>query len=707
MTSSSDIFGSHVLDLELMKKKLPKQTFHALKDAIEKRSKLGLTDADTIAHTIMEWALSKGVTHYTHWFQPMTGLTAQKHDAFFSFDSDMRPIERFSGSQLIQSEPDASSFPSGGMRTTFEARGYTAWDPSSPVFIFMNGEVPVLCIPSVFISYTGQALDKKTPLLRSIKVLDEAASEALKLLEGSETYVEATVGCEQEFFLVERAFFDRRPDLVMAGRTVQGCRPAKGQQMEDHYFGSIKDRVMAFAQDVEQRLYRLGVPCKTRHNEVAPHQFEMAPIFEPANLAADHNQLVMEVIKKAAKDHDMAALLHEKPFAEVNGSGKHLNWSMQTGDGRNLLEPGNQPHGNKLFLYFLTAVINAIHKRGDVLRSTIASAGNDHRLGANEAPPAIMSVFLGSHLTELLDKIESASQLSDQTVASIDLGLAELPHIMKDTTDRNRTSPFAFTGNKFEFRALGSNQSISMSAAVLNGAVAESIQEMNADLAKLDEVNEKELFQLLRRYIKRSKPVRFEGNNYSEAWEKEAEKRGLSNLKTTPEAYTVWDREEIRDFFISSGVLRADEIEARQMVSLEHYGKIINIEAGVLMRLIDNYILPPAFRYQTEIATSVDALKSAASHNSSEVLVGAAPFQVGYLENLTGGIVALLEARSALEKVLATVQDIEDEKEAAMVYAKQVRPCMDAARVQCDRLESLVDARQWGLPSYYELLFIM
>ena len=386
MSSSSEIFGSDVFDLQTMKRKLPKKVFHALRDSIDNGTKLSLADADAIAHAMMEWALQKGVTHYTHWFQPMTGLTAQKHDAFFSFDADMNPIDRFSGGQLIQSEPDASSFPSGGMRSTFEARGYTAWDASSPVFIMQNGEVPVLCIPSFFFSYTGHALDKKTPLLRSIKALSQSASRAVKLLTGADTQVKATVGSEQEYFLVDRKYYEKRPDLIMAGRTLIGARPAKGQQMEDHYFGSIKNRVAEFMQDLEMRLYRLGVPCKTRHNEVAPHQFEMAPVFEDANLAADHNQLVMETLRKTANDHGLAALLHEKPFADVNGSGKHLNWSMQTGDDINLLEPGEEPHRNMAFLYFLTAVVNAIHKRGSVLRSTIAGPGNDHRLGANEAP---------------------------------------------------------------------------------------------------------------------------------------------------------------------------------------------------------------------------------------------------------------------------------------------------------------------------------
>lgn len=707
MTPTSEIFGSHVLDPAKMKKRLPKATFHALKNAIEKGGKLEINDADVIAQTIMEWAISEGVTHYTHWFHPMTGLTAQKHDAFFGFDSASKPIDRFSGSQLIQSEPDASSFPSGGMRSTFEARGYTAWDPSSPVFIFVNGKVPVLCIPSVFFSYTGQALDKKTPLLRSVKALDKAASNAVELLTGKRVKVNATVGCEQEYFLVDRRYFEARPDLVMAGRTVIGCRPAKGQQMEDHYFGSIKDRVLAFMQDVETRLYNLGVPCKTRHNEVAPHQFETAPVFETANPAADHNQVTMEVIKKVAREHDLAALLHEKPFAGVNGSGKHLNWSMQTSDGDNLLEPGKEPHRNLIFLYFLTAVVNAIYKWGDLLRSTIANAGNDHRLGANEAPPAIMSVFLGSHVSEILDKIEAAETFSEQTVASIDLGLSELPDIAVDPTDRNRTSPFAFTGNKFEFRALGSNQSISIPSAVLNAAVAGSLNEMNAELEKLSTRDEKSLFKLLRPYIKENKAIRFEGNNYSEDWTREAEARGLSNLKSTPEALAVWEKEDVRRFIQEIGLMNEAEMDARYAVNLEHYAKIIDIEASLMLRLVEKYVLPPSFRYQAKIAESIRGLSRECGKGSGDGLTASLRSQRGYLHEISQQVGQLIEGRSQLETRLAQVEAIENEKEKAWACARDLVPLMAELRSHCDRLESRIEAKEWRLPGYHELLFIM
>ena len=699
--TSADIFGSYVLDLQSIKKRLPKPTFHALKAAIEEGADLGNAHADTIAQAIMEWAMSKGVTHYTHWFQPMTGLSAQKHDSFLAFDSDLKPIDRFSGNQLIQSEPDASSFPSGGTRTTFEARGYTAWDPSSPAFIMHNGEVPVLCIPSVFFSYTGHALDQKTPLLRSMKKLNESASAALELLTGKKLTVIATMGWEQEYFLVDEKWFELRPDLIMAGRTLLGAPPAKGQQMEDHYFGAIKNRVLAFMEDLEGRLYKLGVPCKTRHNEVAPHQYEMAPIYLNANLAADNNQLVMEIMRKVAREHNLAVLIHEKPFAGVNGSGKHLNWSMEASDGNNLLEPGHSPQNNLLFLYFLVAVVKASHKRGNLLRATIASAGNDHRLGANEAPPAIMSVFLGSHITKILNTLESAESFSEETVANIDLGLAELPNIMVDRTDRNRTSPFAFTGNKFEFRACGSAQSISFPIAVLNAAVAESLDEMNAKLENLSSVDEKSVFELLRGFISESKGIRFEGNNYSQEWEEEAARRGLSNDKTTPEAYSAWKSEEAAKFVEKTGFLTPLELSAVYNVRMEHYAKQLEIEAALMLRMIDTYILPPAFTYQGEVAASISALKETLGESAPAVKP-----QTENLERLSGTIASLLTERNTLEKLWLETKTLETEEE-AFSFAQKVLPQMAKAREYADQLEVMVDASTWELPTYQELLFQM
>ncbi len=707
MASSSEIFGSHVYDLQTMRKKLPGATFVALKSAVEDGAPIDESHANVIAHSMMEWAVSMGCTHYTHWFQPMTGLTAQKHDAFLDMDANMQPIERFTGAQLIQGEPDASSFPSGGMRSTFEARGYTAWDPSSPVFIMTNGNVPVLCIPSVFFSYTGHALDKKTPLMRSMKALDKAASRALALLspDRGRLRVQATVGCEQEYFLVDRKLYEKRPDLIMAGRTLLGCRPAKGQQMEDHYFGSIKNRVLEFMNELETRLYRLGVPSKTRHNEVAPHQFETAPFFETANLAADHNQVTMEMIKKVAAEFGLAALLHEKPFADVNGSGKHVNWSMLASNGSNLLEPGHEPHRNLIFLYFLVAVVDAIHQRGSVLRSTIATAGNDHRLGANEAPPAIMSVFLGSHVSGILDKIGTASDFSEQIMESIDLGLAQLPDIKKDPTDRNRTSPFAFTGNKFEFRAVGSGQSISIAVAIINAAVADSLNEMNQALEKLDgKIDEKSVCQVLRPFVERSKAIQFEGNNYSEEWAQEAAKRGLSNLKNTPRALSIWEDADTRAFISGLDVLSEEEMDARYSVRLEHYAKMLLIEASLMLRMIDNYVLPPSFRYQRDVADSVGELEELAGSAGMKAALGQ---QTQYLEKLAVCIGDALAGRECLETLVDEVSGIEDEKEQALACAEKLFPHMEKARAACDELETLVDAGSWPLPSYHELLFLM
>ncbi|CAM2007017.1 glutamine synthetase III family protein [Acanthopleuribacter pedis] len=700
--TSAEIFGSHVLDLLTFKKRLPKPTYHALRDAIQKGIQLDGASADTIAQAMMEWAVSKGVTHYTHWFQPMTGNSAQKHDAFLSFDANMMPIERFSGNQLIQSEPDASSFPSGGTRTTFEARGYTAWDPSSPVFIQRNRTVSILCIPSVFFTYTGHALDTKTPLLRSINQLNEAAAAALELLTGKKVSVSATLGCEQEYFLVDRKWHDMRPDLIMAGRTVLGALPAKGQQMEDHYFGAIKGRVLAFMEDLETQLYELGVPAKTRHNEVAPHQFEMAPIFRDANLAADNNQLVMEVARKVAHEHDLSILLHEKPFAGVNGSGKHLNWSMATSDGRNLLEPGKSPQSNITFLYFLVAVVNAIQNRGDLLRATIASAGNDHRLGANEAPPAIMSVFLGSQLTNILDQIEKADGFNEEIVASIDLGLAELPNITVDRTDRNRTSPFAFTGNKFEFRACGSSQSVSFPVSALNAAVTESLLEMNAKLEDVGQITEKNLFELLRPFISQSKNIRFEGDNYSDEWAAEAEERGLTNLKTTPEALALWQTEEAKAFAKNTGFLTDFELEAVINVRMEQYAKHLDIEAATMLRLIDNFVLPAAIAHQGESAASLSALTEALGEKAA----ASSALQAGRLHCLAETIGNLIDARNKLETELDAVHQLPEEAH-ALATAKQVVPLMDKARAQADALETMVDASTWELPTYHELLFLM
>lgn len=709
----SATFGRYVFDLHTMKKSLAPKPYRSLRAAIYEGARLGEEDADAIAHAIMNWAMEHGVTHYTHWFQPMTGLTAQKHDSFFDFEGGLVPIERFSGNQLIQGEPDASSFPSGGMRSTFEARGYTAWDPSSPVFIMKSGDVSFLCIPSVFFTYTGHALDKKTPLLRSERILRDAVSRALKVLAPDSVPtafgINSTVGCEQEFFLIAEEYYKQRPDLIMAGRTVLGSRPAKHQQMEDHYFGSIKTRVLSFMQEMESRLYELGVPCKTRHNEVAPHQYEMAPVFERANLAADHNMLVMEVIRATAAEYGFAALFHEKPFAGVNGSGKHVNWSISCEALGNLLEPGKEPHRNQLFLYFLVAVVNAVHKRGGVLRSTVATPGNDHRLGANEAPPAIMSVFLGSHLTHLLDQIEKEEDFAPEAVQSIDLGLSQLPSVTVHTTDRNRTSPFAFTGNKFEFRAVGSSQNIAVPVAILNTAVAEALNEMTNELEKLPKDDESQFLRLLKKFSSRARPVRFEGNNYSDDWTKEAEKRGLPNLRNTPEAFSIWQDEETQSFAKSHGLLDEQEIKARFMVRLENYSKTLDIEANLLLRLVDTHVLPAAFAHQKTVGESIAALQAAASVSGGSKANTHINTQMTYLDRIAALISKLAASRDKLEEAIDKAERHEEGEELkeARYFAGTVLPLMDQVREVADDLETLVDASHWTLPGYQELLFLM
>jgi glutamine synthetase len=682
-----------------MRKHVSQSTFQALHRSIQTGQKLSKNDANVIAHAMMEWAISKGAASYTHWFQPMTGRTAQKHDAFLSLDSDQLPIERFSGTQLIQSEPDASSFPSGGMRSTFEARGYTAWDPSSPVFIMEVQNVSVLFIPSVFFTYTGHTLDKKTPLLRSVHRLNQAAQEALELLGENVVPVTPTIGAEQEYFLVDQKYYEQRPDLVMTGRTLLGARPPKGQQMEDHYFGSIKDRVLIYMDAVERALFRLGVPCKTRHNEVAPHQYEMAPIFLEANLAADQNQLVMEVMQKKAIEFGLHALLHEKPFAGINGSGKHLNWSLQTESGTNLLDPGETPHRNITFLYFLIAVVDAIYHHGGLLRSTIASAGNDHRLGANEAPPAIMSVFLGKHLSDMLDKIEKSEVIAETEIDEIRLGIMELPNVPKDNTDRNRTSPFAFTGNKFEFRAVGSGQSISLPTTVLNAAVAQSLTRLNKKLELAQDKSTATVLNILRTSISESKAVRFEGNNYSAEWEEEALQRGLPNTKTTPEALDQWENEDSRVLMNELEILSTEEMDARLHVKREGYSKTLDIEASTLLRMLDNYVLPSAFRYQGQLSQSIQ--QTGTLLNTPENMSA----QVSFVKDLRDNINGVLNGRRILQDHLARARAMEEPGPKAHFYAKTILPAMSDVRSYADRLELIVGLREWDLPTYHDLLF--
>ncbi len=701
-----DYFGINTFNDDVMREKLPKDVYKALKETIHRGAKLEEEVAASVAHAMKEWALENGVSHFTHWFQPMTGLTAEKHDAFLDIDSDGQPIQRFSGDKLIQGEPDASSFPSGGMRTTFEARGYTMWDPSSPAFIAEGPHGGILCIPSVFISYNGEALDKKTPLLRSMHALDIAARKMLSAFGRDVERVTTTLGPEQEYFLVDKNFYEERPDLILAGRTLIGAQPPKGQEMEDHYFGSIKERVLEFMQLAEKELYKLGIPAKTRHNEVAPHQFELAPIFAEANVAADRNQMVMEVLKKVATRLDLALLLNEKPFAGINGSGKHLNYSIVDSEGVNLLDPGHTPQENLQFLLFMVAVVDAVYSHADIIRASIASAGNDHRLGANEAPPAIVSVFLGRTLSDILDSIESGKTDHVTEKKIIDLGLTNLPKIMQDNTDRNRTSPFAFTGNKFEFRAVGSSASISMPATILNAAVADSLTRMASDLRALTEKG-KDIrdasFEVLQKYVKKTKPVRFEGNNYSEEWVKEAEKRGLPNLKNTVEALQPLLEKKNVEMLSKLEVFSEAEIRSRYNTKIERYINSLSIEYDTLLNMATTMVIPAAISYQNELITTLRGLKEMSDMVGDGVVIE----QGKLLASVSAETAALYTALEDLKKLDASGEAMHDETKKAFHVVEKIVPAMNIVRSHCDRLEELLPDTLWPMPKYRELLFIM
>jgi len=689
-----EVFGSNTFDVGAMKEKLPKPVFKSLQETIRRGTRLDPAIANEVAHAIKEWALGKGASHFCHWFQPQTGLTAEKHDAFLTFDDDGHPMERFSGAQLIQSEPDASSFPSGGMRSTFEARGYTAWDPSSPIFVIDGPNGKTLCVPSVFISYHGDALDNKTPLLRSMEYLSERALGVLRLFGDKEsTRVVPTMGPEQEYFLIDRAFYSLRPDLVACGRTLIGAKPPKGQELEDHYFGSIKDRILACMQETETELYKLGVPVKTRHNEVAPSQYETAPIFEEANVASDHNQLVMETMGRIARRHNLALLLHEKPFAGINGSGKHCNWSLMDSQGRNLLEPGATPEKNLQFLVFLAATLKGVHKRAGLLRAAIAGSGNDHRLGANEAPPAIISVFLGDQLTRVLDAIEKKEKGGANTMETISLGIRKLPEVARDQTDRNRTSPFAFTGNKFEFRAVSSAQSISLPIAFLNAAVGEALGEFEDQLtlrtskgASLQDA----VLETVREAVVATKAVRFEGNNYSAELVEEAKKRGLPNLKQSPEALAELVKPEAREFLARTKVFTEAECEARYHVRMERYIKDLDIEVEALKNLVSGHVLPAAFRQLALLskAGSGKTIRSTA-------------------ERVEASIEALSTRVQDLQAAAEKASGAGDLVKHARILADQVVPAMAAVREVCDKIEETVADEFWTLPKYREMLFLV
>ncbi len=695
-----DIFGSNVFNDAVMRERLPKATYKALKKTVDEGTELNPNVAEVVASAMKDWALEKGATHFTHWFQPMTGLTAEKHDAFISPTPDGKVIMEFSGKELIQGEPDASSFPSGGIRATFEARGYTAWDCTSPAFIRedRNGNV-TLTIPTAFYSYTGESLDKKTPLLRSMEALSKQAVRLLKLFGNTTcTRVITTVGPEQEYFLIDKSFFEARMDLVLAGRTLFGAPPSKGQEMEDHYFGSIKERISGFMKELNEELWKLGISAKTQHNEVAPAQFEIAPIFTTTNIATDHNQLIMDTLKKVANRHGLVCLLHEKPFAGVNGSGKHNNWSMSTNDGQNLLDPGHTPHDNAQFLTFLCAVIKAVDEYAELLRISAANPGNDHRLGANEAPPAIISIFLGEQLTDIIEQIQNGGAKSSKYGGMLKVGVSTLPEFPKDNTDRNRTSPFAFTGNKFEFRMVPSSASIACPNMVLNTIVAESLCQIADQLEKASDFNT-ELQALLKDILNKHSRIIFNGNNYADEWVVEAEKRGLANIKSMVEALPYYITEKSVKVFEKHAVLSEQELHSRYEILLEQYCKVINIEAKTMIDMANRLILPAVAKYVGDLARSVLSIKSA--------VPGAETFaQEEVVKEVSTGLKSLKVKIVALEKAVEAAAN-EEGYEAGVYYRDTVFSAMNELRIYGDKLETLVDAELWPLPTYAEMLFLI
>ena len=701
----SDYYGQHVFSQDAMQRFLSKDAYRAVMDAINHGGMIDRKMAGQIALGMKEWASGKGATHYTHWFQPLTGLTAEKHDSFFELN-DGRAIELFSGNALVQQEPDASSFPSGGIRNTFEARGYTAWDPSSPAFIMERAGGKTLCIPTVFVSYTGETLDYKAPLLKALHALDKAAVDVCQYFDKDVTKVMATLGIEQEYFLVDAALLQSRPDLAITGRTLFGHSPAKGQQLEDHYFGSIPERVLGFMLDLETEAYKLGIPLKTRHNEVAPSQFECAPIFEDINLAVDHNCLLMDVMDKIARRHGFHILLHEKPYAGINGSGKHNNWSLGTNTGKNLLSPGSTPKSNLMLLTFFINTIRAVFEHADLLRASIASASNDHRLGANEAPPAIMSIFLGGQLSKVLDDLEksvSEKKMTPDEKTELKLNIGKIPEILLDNTDRNRTSPFAFTGNKFEFRAVGSSANCSNAMTVLNTIVASQLAAFKKEVDGLIEKGTKKdeaILKVLRRYIVESKNIRFEGNGYSDEWVKEAKRRGLSNVTTTPPALDAYISKKSLKLFEEVGIFSHREAEARHEIMLETYIKKIQIEARVIGDLAINHILPAAVKYQTILAENITALKSAGMKADTYSMQLEQLKEIsGYIASIKSNVDAMVEARKRANK-------LENVRDKAIAYCDKVKAYFDPIRDDVDHLEMLIDDALWPMAKYRELVTI-
>ncbi|MBL6445186.1 glutamine synthetase III [Fulvivirga sp. 29W222] len=692
----SDFFGQDVFGLREMQSLLAPEVYKRVKRAIDGGTKVDAETADAVASAAKSWALTKGATHYTHWFQPLTGSTAEKHDSFFDASSG---IEKFKGSALVQQEPDASSFPSGGIRSTFEARGYTAWDPSSPMFIYGV----TLCIPTVFVSYNGEALDYKTPLLKAVEAVDKAATNVCQLFDKKVTRVKASLGCEQEYFVIDKALYAARPDLVMGGRTVFGHNPARGQQLDDHYFGSIPPRIYDFMKGFEVEALKLGIPVSTRHNEVAPSQFEVAPLFEDINIASDHNQLLMDVMSKVAERHRLKVLFHEKPFAGLNGTGKHNNWSLITNTGVNLFQPSSSARENLLFLIFFVNTIKAVYENADLLRASVASAGNDHRLGANEAPPAIMSVFIGSQLTAVLDELEKKGNVKVGKGENMymKLGIDKIPPIIQDNTDRNRTSPFAFTGNKFEFRAVGGNDNSASSMTVLNAIVADQLTDFYEAVQKeIKKGTEKRMaiVAILRKYIKESKAIRFEGDGYSDEWVKEAEKRGLSNIQDTPRALDAYLTEKARKVFNRHAILTDRELEARNEIRWESYIMKIQIESRIMGDLALNHIVPTAIAYQNKLIQNANGLKGL--NISNKGVINTIESITGYIETIQTEVYNMIEERKRLNK-------IEDLRDKAIGYCDDVKmKYFDKIRYAVDKLEMLIDDEDWPLVKYREMLFL-
>ena len=702
---TSEYFGENVFNKHKMQEYLSKEAFENVIDAIEGGGKIDRKVSNQIASGMKAWAIDRRATHYTHWFHPLNGATAEKHDAFFEPTKDGGAIENFSGDLLVQQEPDASSFPNGGIRNTFEARGYTAWDPSSPAFVVGK----TLCIPTVFVAYTGEALDYKTPLIKSLNVLDNVATEVCNYFDKNVSKVISTLGWEQEYFLIDEALYNARPDLSLTGRTLMGHASAKDQQLDDHYFGAIPDRVTVFMKEFEYEALKLGIPVKTRHNEVAPNQFECAPVFEEANLAVDHNQLVMDVIERTAQKHKFRVLYHEKPFKGINGSGKHNNWSLMTNTGVNLLSPGKTPKSNLQFLSFLVNTVKAVHDNADVLRASIMSPGNEHRLGASEAPPAIISVFLGRQLKQVLDDIEtrvSDKKMTPEEKTEIKLDIGKIPEILLDNTDRNRTSPFAFTGNRFEFRAVGSATNCAAPMIVLNTAVANQLKIFKKDVDALIEKGIKKdeaIFQTLKKYIVESKKIIFEGNGYSKDWEIEAEKRGLTNIKNMPEAIKHYLNKDAIKLFESNGVLTKRELEARLEVRQENFVKKIQIESRVLGDLANNHILPTAIKYQTNLIDNVKGLKDILTTKEYEE---ASSLQIESIKNISKHMNAIKTQVQEMINERKIANKLDGFEGKADNYSTKVKPYLDSVRYHIDKLELIVDNELWPMPKYRELLFL-